>query len=997
MASSRLVLAALAGCWPLLAACSPPPAPAPRPTPVVAAPKPTPSARPTELEGEPEPPAPELRTGRISPVEHADVLTLPARRHAIDGDEQLLEVVLPDFAAEVPGDSFWLETEARISGSRAPFQLVSRGKDAEMVLWLRRPKADLAAEIAGDAYTPALGAQPGHHFRFRVPPPEGGASPALAGEWAQASVKYLQGLSTPFGLEAAARLQARYRLPGASLREAEAGTGDDALVELMNTFSGRAAVQAALATRRAAVLSAAKQPRVVPLSAVSGPALTRHPWAALSKRLGKSAPPEPLAAAVPASFYFVRARSFGAFSELVSVAQEFGAPAADVLDGARTRRGTLERYLAELGVETGELSRVLAPEVVQDFALTGSDPYLHEGTDVTLVFRLKSPLLFRAARIKALDAQGGTLRTHVVHEGVTIEVTRSPGGKLRQHYAVVGDVELLSNSLAAVKRVVSTLLGKSPSLANEPDFQYMLARDADVTSDVLAFIGDAFVETVVGPAQKIAAARRQVALAELTRPPVAALLYGWVHGKSPRDRRELLQSGLLSPLDLKHADGARIDWEPGAAPRSSWGSPIALEPLLDLPAVTKISTAERDSYQELARSYRARWSEYIDPIALRLSSIRSGDAKGLHAELRVLPFAPADEAARFDVGGDGRVSPTELQAGARLSIGIGEDSPLRRELSRSLDSLSRHLALDWLGSYAMVGVADRNELLGAARFGQRAAERELERPIASEDVVREESYRSVTDVLTGSPLYAVVALRSRVAAAVALAGVRHMLEGAAPGAIEWQPLASHRGVEVVRILGRERGRELSLYYALAGDDLIVCFNRSVLRGLIDRALDGKLVRPVSRDSAVDGQVVFELAPSKRGALRTLLTWTLAMASAQGTRQARSTAEAVLRGAPETAHQPERSAELSLAYLGVVPVTPDGRRYALSPTGVTDPLRGTAHAPEWPALPTAESPAARLLSAFGRFRSDLTFDEEPRLSASEPPLRSLRARVDWWLR
>jgi hypothetical protein len=957
--------------------------------------------RASELTEELEPTVPELRTGRIQPVEHADVLTLSARRHGIDGEEQLLEVVLPDYAAEVPGDSFWLQTEARINGSRAPFQLVSRGKGSEMVLWLRRPKADMAAEIAGDAYTPSVGAQPGHHFRFRVPAPRGAISPELPGEWALASAQYLYGLATPFGLEAGARLHARYRLPGGPVRNwGPASRGDDALVDLMDTFAGRSAVQAALATRRGAVSSATKAPRIVPVAGLAGPELSRHPWAALLNRLGKPAPPEPLAAAAPADFYFVRGKSFAAFSDMLSFVQDFGAPAADLLDGSRTERGTLPRYLAELGVETGELSRVLGPEVVQELALVGSDPYVHEGTDVTLVFRLRSPLLFRAARLKALDAHGaahgGTQRSNFAHEGITVEVTRSADGRVRQHYAVVGELELVSNSPAAIKRVISTALGKNPSLAGQEDFQYMLARDADVPADVLAFIGDLFVEKVVGPAQKIAAARRHLALAELTGPPVAALLYGWIHGKSPQDRQELARSGLLAPQDSKHADGAKIEWQPGRAPRSTWGTPAALEPLLDLPAVTKVSAAERDSYQEFARAYQARWSRYMDPIALRLSAVRRGDAKGLHAELRVLPLVANDEALRYDVGGDGRVAPSELPAGARFSVGIGKDSWLRRELSRSVDLFSgRGITLDWLGDYAMIGVADRNELLAAARFGQRATERALERPPSSEEVVRDDGRRSELDLLPGLPVYAVVALRSRVAAAVALAAVRHKLEGAAAGAVEWAPLASYRDVEVVRIVGKDRGRELSLYYALAGDNLVLSFNRSVMRALIDRAMDGKLVTAPQGDS--DGQVILELAPSKRGALRTLLTWAMVMASAEGTWQARATAEAVLRGVPESAHHPERSAALSLAYLGVVPLTPDGRRYALSPAGVTDPLRGSAHAPEWPALPTADSAAARLLAAFARFRSDLSFDEEPRLSAAEPPLRSLRARVDLWSR
>jgi hypothetical protein len=1004
---ARLVVGTLAA-WVLGAvACGPVSPPAERPAaPPVASRPPAPPRAPALAE-EPEPPAPTLRTGRIQPLEHAEVLALKVRRHFTDGDEQLLEIVLPDFAAEAPGDTFWLGTEARINGSRAPFQLVSRGKQSEMVLWLRRPKSDLAAEIMGDAYTPSVGARPGHHFRFRVPPPSGGASPELPALWAAASANYLSGQGTPFGISAAARLGARYKLPGAVERYAGSRAASPSeLAELMDTFAGRAAVQAALATHRGNVISAGKQPRTLPMAGLKGPALSRHPWADLSKRLGAKAPEEPLAKAVPADFYFVRAKSFGAFSDMLSFVQELGAPAADLFDGASSQRGSLPRYLAELGVETGELSRVLGPEVVADFALTGSDPYVHEGTDVTLIFRLKSPLLFQAALLKALAthgaAHGGTQSTSFGYEGVTVELSRSADGRVRQHRAVVGELSLVSNSGAAIKRVISAIVGKTPRLADEPDFEYMLARDAGVPADVLAFIGDRFVESVVGPAQKIAEARRQVALAELTAPPIAALLFGWVHGKSPSDENELLRSGLLGAAELRHGGGQRIEWQPGAPPRSAWGTPAALEPLIELPPVTKVSAVERDSYAEFARGYQARWSEYIDPIALRLSSARRGESKGLHAELRVLPLVARDEAARFDLGGDGRVAPNDLAAGARLSVGIGRDSPLRRELSHSLQLFSARgsgIALDWLGDYAMLGVADRSELLAAARVARRSGDLPIERPASQEELGRDDAFHSELDVLPGLPVYAVVGLQSRVAAAVALAAAKQLLQGAAAGAVAWAPFAVHRDVEVVRIVGHDHGRELSLYYALAGDNLLVTFNRSVLRSLIDQALDGKLLVPPpgARPPQQDGQVVLELAPSKKGALRTLLTWLLTLASAEGTWQARATAEAVLRGVPESAHNPERSAELSLAYLGVAPLSADGRRYRLSPEGISDPLRGTAHAPDWPAVPTPESSTERLLAAFGRFRSDLSFDEEPQLSSTEPALRSLRARVDLWLR
>jgi hypothetical protein len=983
------------------------PAPAPPPSQAPSLPQPAP------LGDEPEPPSLALRTGRIPPIEHEAPLVLAVRRHVIDGDEQVLELPLPDFAAEVPGDSFWLRTEARLTGSVAPFQLVSRGNAAEMVLWLRRPKSELGAEIMGDAYTPAVGAQPGHHFRFKAAAPTGGVSPELTASWAAAAVDYLQSAGGVFGTAAAGRLHARYKLRGSPFEGGNGRGGGSELAELMDTFTGRAAVQAALARHRGGILSAAKQPRGVPIAKLAPPQLSRHPWVELSQRLGVKPPDEPLARAVPADFYFVRAKSFGAFSEILSFVESFGAPVADAFDGTPSERGSLSRYLAELGVETGDLSRVLGPEVVQDFALVGSDPYLHQGSDVTLIFRLKSPLLFRAALLKALAthgaAHGGTQNSSFTHEGITVDVARSPDGRVRQHHAVVGELELVSNSPTAIKRVIATIHGKAPKLADELDFQYMLARDADVAADVLAFLGDRFVETVVGPAQKIAEARRQVALSELTAAPVAALLFGWVHGKSPADKNELVRSGLLSAGELSHQSGGRIDWMPGSAPRSAWGTPAALEPLIDLPSVSKVSVAERDSYAEFAQAYQQRWSQYIDPIALRLSSARRGDSRGLHAEMRVLPLVANDEAARFDLGGDGRVAPSDLGSGARFSMGIGAQSPLRRELSGWLAWASGQgsgVQLDWLGDYAMVGVADRAELLAAAR--RQSRDLPLERPASAEELGREDASRTELEALVGLPVYAVVGLRSRVATAVALTAVRHLVESVAPGEVQWAPFAAYRGVEVVRILGRDGGHEVALYYAMAGDALVLTFNRSVMRTLIEQALDGKILvqgQPAATPAAraKDGQVVIELAPTKKGSLRTLLGWALTVASQEGSWRARTAAEAVLRGVPESAHKPERSAELSHAYLGTTPLTPDGRHYWLSPEGISDPRRGNAHAPEWPSVPTPESSAEQVLRAFSRMRSDLSFDDEPQLSpagpngAAAPRLRSLRARLDLWLR
>ena len=44
------------------------------------------------------------------------------------------------------------------------------------------------------------------------------------------------------------------------------------------------------------------------------------------------------------------------------------------------------RYEAELGLRQGPLTKLLGPTVVDDLAVVGSDPYLREGSDLSLVF-----------------------------------------------------------------------------------------------------------------------------------------------------------------------------------------------------------------------------------------------------------------------------------------------------------------------------------------------------------------------------------------------------------------------------------------------------------------------------------------------------------------------------------------------------------------------------------------------------------------------------------
>jgi hypothetical protein len=175
----------------------------------------------------------------------------------------------------------------------------------------------------------------------------------------------------------------------------------------------------------------------------------------------------------------------------------------------------------------------------------------------------------------------------------------------------------------------------------------------------------------------------------------------------------------------------------------------------------------------------------------------------------------------------------------------------------------------------------------------------------------------------------------------------------------------------------------------------VALQPRTLRWLVDRRLDRDEPRKAGNDPG-QSQLLLDVAGAEQGGLWTVLGWLLEQQALETATRSRADAEIVLRGAPELVGKPEALHALWLATLGSAPLTPDGQSYELAPSGVRDPVRGTAFAPSWPALPVAGSPTAKLLGALRSFRSELAFDDEGKSPAGER-MQSLRVHLRLGLR
>jgi hypothetical protein len=432
--------------------------------------------------------------------------------------------------------------------------------------------------------------------------------------------------------------------------------------------------------------------------------------------------------------------------------------------------------------------------------------------------------------------------------------------------------------------------------------------------------------------------------------------------------------------DLKHFDQSKISFEPGEAPRSAWGTPAHLTPLIDLPVVTRVTPVEQSAYEDFSRRYSALWNEALDPIALRLQLDQVGGKKQLAAKLRVLPLVnDSDYRQVLEVVGRSKLTPGEPPNGVRLLFSIAKDSELHRTATQTaLSLLGTELKLDWLGDYGMLGCFDRNEIANVfadelgPRPGTHASGDELQR-------------------LRQLPVYAALSVKKRSAAALLLTILRAKLGGELG---EFKDVGEYKGAKLVQVTV---DRSLELFYALSDRGLYFATQPWVIRKLIDSEANvlAKASTP-SRKSGTPslhdgtGQFVLDLRGAAQGGLATTLAWALERHNSQELDT--SSAEPLLLGAPSVRGNAQAYNQLALNYLGTVPLTTESVPFELDAYGVKDPVRGTRVEPRWPKPPVAGSSAAMVLSTLEFFRTQLGFDDEPTPPGSEP-LQSLTVNLN----
>jgi hypothetical protein len=739
------------------------------------------------------------------------------------------------------------------------------------------------------------------------------------------------------------------------------GSGD--LSGLMDFYTGSSQVLAAVAVRRG-LGQVDSEPDKIKLSSIQSVSAPTRDYDALIRGLPNRSGMklDPLADHLPADALVVE---FGSLRDLVTLGRDLDrrlGTIAQALEGSPGPNWLQERYREQLAVRLDGLAERFGQVAVGTVALILSDPYLREGSDVSLVFEVRDQALFSGAleayAQEAKSAHPDLTETRTTIDGRAVQLVATPDGSIRRYQAELPHVTVLTNSLGAMRRLLAVQSGTAPGLADSTEYRYArtVKPYAGATEAAFAFFGDRFLEQVTGPRSKILESRRVRAQVELQAVDYAALLYGWMQGQPPSSLQELLDSPWLGPGDLKHFDGSPISWTPELGATSAWGSAFHLSPIVDL-KLELVSDAEREAYDAFRSAYESGWREGLDPTLGRL--MREQDGRTLSADIAILPInalsrSNRDYSEMVEMVGAGRVV-GPITDGAVVTLAIGKGSKLRSAAEDHMRwfGSGKDLGLSFVGDWVQVGVADR-----AALWDLALASSHDDFSLPGPEGADEPSDSSIEQRIGTLPVWAAVQIRNPLTLAATLTALRAMVKEAAPGLASWNEDAAYRGIEITRVDAKAFDVSLSIRYCVVKGVLLVTLGREVLERRIDAVLEGKV--PQASSAAEGYQLLTTLKPEVGGVFRSLLALLLDREALAAHQAATRGYEILHRGLGPAATAGEAGRALALRTLGYSPESPQGGTLRWTSDGLVEHAAyGSALEP---AIPDAKDPTLALHQA-----------------------------------
>ncbi len=763
--------------------------------------------------------------------------------------------------------------------------------------------------------------------------------------------------------------------------------------KLYHLATGSAAIAEALQLRRMLGQQGSLQERTIAIAEVSGIEIPEYPWEKMLK--GKKSDIEPLARMVPHDHYYAHFQDFGKLVEMLDLVEKWGAPVLWAFEPHHREYQLRRKYESQLCLPSKQVAEILDPALIHGVSVSGSDLYLRDGSDVTVIFHVNDQKQFLKSVAPFLEQARQAHGKHIQesrhkHQGFVIQSMVTPHREVSLYRAEAGDYIIYSNSLIAVKHVLDTRQGWRKSLAQSPDYQYLrTVLPKGNQQDGFAFLSDAFLRQMAGPANRIKHKRRLEAMASLTILTNAALFSAWETNAIPQSREGLLSVAALSANDIHIPGSSSAQWDGNRnlAFDSAYNTLQFATPLIELP-IDKITRDELQDYRDFRSEYMSNWRGYFDPIAMSFEI----DGSKLRMHTHIVPLIQNNvyrQLRQLTGNGVTKLDPTSFSSKTlvQLKTHISPSADERKQLNAGLKLLG---VLDkgslgrWLGEWSLIRFDDSPVYTELIDYVNRSGG--LSR---LNDTKR---MRHATRLVFQMPITVGIEIRNPLVFTGFLAGLKRTLNSFLPGSISWETIEpKYKGVNLVRVQaipdgtlyswfnkGYEEEKHFAptLYYTLLGDAWYISTSKSSLHDVIDHWRGAKADNKKPTLLPVNGSLY--LAPGAavqakgflhkyleidvhRRALGNIPLWAVLYRTGLVTnKMSRSERERV-------AHH----------YFGFIPESPDASAYAFSSKlgEVTNRRHGSLRDPQQHAVIADESPLAKMVNEIRNLRAEFLFQED----------------------
>nr|MBA3766604.1 hypothetical protein [Acidobacteriota bacterium] len=197
-----------------------------------------------------------------------------------------------------------------------------------------------------------------------------------------------------------------------------------------------------------------RRKEIVPVASLTGPTIKGHPWEQMLA--GRKPEISQLSRYVPVDFYLVEFRSLSKLMQAMDTSDLWGTHLFNQAYREARTHNVGERIKRQLVLETEPALRPFYDLVVSEVAVTGSDPFAREGSDVTILFQIKQPEIFKARMesfmVNAEKAHADAKRSTGNILGVDYVQLETPDRVVSVYAAdPAPDIHVRSNSKAALE------------------------------------------------------------------------------------------------------------------------------------------------------------------------------------------------------------------------------------------------------------------------------------------------------------------------------------------------------------------------------------------------------------------------------------------------------------------------------------------------------------------------------------------------------------------